>query len=179
MASDNRLSPSTKRATSNRDVAMTTHTTLESSPPSTSSPFQGGEVPLIQSPTARRIERALDVTLPSEFSRICEYCKNGGVSTSVTDRYGAEQDATSLIGRTLQYRNEMGLPEHYIVLGSTDYSVVLLRCLDRPSGTGKVYAVPLASLAAFNLGQSPAGVRTWPSFADYFARVLERRARDR
>jgi len=133
----------------------------------------------ISSPTAHRIEQALGVALPREFTRICESCRESGACTRVTDSYWAGQEAGSLIAQTRLYRDEMALPTQYLVLAATNYSVVLLDCADDPAGSGSVQAVPLSELAKLSLGQRPTGARTWPSFAEYFEHVLEGPAQDR
>ncbi len=134
-------------------------------------------VPLIRSTTAHRIERALSISLPDDFSHMCEYYKDAGIAAPIAAWFSAEPDGNNVVTLTQTLRNEMGLPARYAVLEFTDDHVLLLTCSHQPCATGQVLKVPRASLAAFVLGSHLPDTLSWPSCVHYFSQLSSHTAR--
>jgi len=128
-------------------------------------------VPLIPSSTANRIERALFICLPDDYSHMCEYYKDTGTEAPVVASFSAEPGGDNVVALTRAIRSEMGLPHRYAVLEVTEDHVLLLTCTHHPCSTGQVLLVPRASLAAFVVGHRPADILSWPSCLDYFSQA--------
>jgi len=134
-------------------------------------------VPLIPSTTAHRIERALSICLPDDFSHMCEYYKDTSIASPVAACFSAEPDGNNVVTMTQALRNEVGLPARYAVLEVTDDHVLLLTCAHQPCATGQVLKVPRASLAALVLGSHLPDTLSWPSCVHYFSQLSSHAAR--
>jgi hypothetical protein len=134
-------------------------------------------VPLIPSGTAHRIERALSVRLPDDFTHMCEYYKDAAIEAPVVACFSAEPGSDNVVTLTQALRSEMGLPAHYATLEVTDDHVLLLTCAHHHCATGQVLKIPRASLAAFVVGHHPPDILSWPSCVHYFSEANSRAAR--
>ena len=128
-------------------------------------------VPLIPSTTANRIERALSIRLPDDFTHMCEYYKDASIEAPVVACFSAEPDRDNVVTLTQALRSEMGLPARYAVLEVTDDHVLLLTCSHHRCATGQVLIVPRASLAAFVVGHHRPDILSWPSCVHYFSQA--------
>jgi hypothetical protein len=90
-------------------------------------------VPLIPSSTAHRIERALFVCLPDDYSHMCEYYKDEGTEAPVVASFSAEPGSDNVVALTQALRSEMGLPHRYAVLEVTEVDVLLASVGGEPS----------------------------------------------
>ena len=126
----------------------------------------------VHSAAVIRLEKALGVTLPEDFSRICEFYEDSGIASFGPASFGSEPQGHTIERLTQSLRRETGLPAHYVVLGATPQFVLLLGCENAPRGCGTVHLVSRKSLTAFNTDVLPAHSRSWPTFVEYFSDVL-------
>lgn len=125
------------------------------------------------SASARHIEARLQVCLPADFGRICEFldgCDAGGWS-GVRGTPSHPQDG--IVELTVECRRDLELPQPYVVLGADDETILLLACAGAVHGEDGVHLVPRTDLVHFCAGARPGNSRSWPTFVEYLAEVLE------
>lgn len=127
----------------------------------------------VTSEAARHIEDRLQVCLPADFGRICEFLNGCGVDPDAEARGEEPTQQEVIVALTIGFRRDLGLPLPYVVLGADDEMVLLLACAGAAHGQDSVHLIPRNGLHQFSVGARPGHSRRWRTFVDYFAEALE------
>ncbi len=116
---------------------------------------------------------ALGLELPHSFRQVCDFFDGTGITSQALLAVRADEDPTGIAEQTVRYREELALPQGWLVLASADDSVWLLRCSQgKSSHSEEVCQVARQALAAWILGQSGEATRTWPDYLTFLEDVL-------
>lgn len=118
--------------------------------------------------TISKIESVLEVELPEDFKKICEFYSGGllgGISHHEISNTG---DATNLCDETLRLRKAISLDKEFVVIAEPPESLIVMKT------TGDLTVIWCDALDARNISSQEftGSPQLWETYADFFEYLL-------
>ena len=117
-------------------------------------------------------ENELKIVFTDEYKKYLEQCGSIGLGDKFVFGLYAEYDnnteSGSILSETKKYRNEVGLPNEYIVLESAEDENIFVQMVDNESRNyGAIFSIDI-------FGDSPLSyVKLYDSFVEYFKDAVD------